>query len=252
MKLKDKVGVITGSASGIGKATAILFAKEGANVVVVDIDGEKGVETVNDIKGRGGDAFFVKADVSKAIDAEKIAEESIKKYGKVDVLFNNAGIWARGSVIDADEESWDRIINVNLKGTYLCSKHVAPKMIQQGGGIIINMGSTDGIMAIANSAAYCASKAAIIHLTKEMALDFAPHNIRVNCICPGNILTKPDFIENFPKSQLPPFNRPGKPEEVANVALFLALDESSYLTGSIIVVDGGWISGRYIEFYSLK
>lgn len=250
LKIKDKVAVITGAASGIGKATAILFAKEGANVVVVDIDKEKGEETVQNINENGGNAFLVEADVSKAADAEKIADEAVKKYGKIDILFNNAGIFAIGSVIDTDEESWDRVIDVNLKGTYLCSKFVIPKMIQQGKGVIINMGSVDGIDAVANSAAYCAAKAAIIQLTREMALDFAQSNVRVNCICPGPILTKPDLV--VPKSQFSLFDRPGKPEEIASVALFLASDESSFITGSAIVADGGFIAGRYLEFYGVK
>jgi NAD(P)-dependent dehydrogenase (short-subunit alcohol dehydrogenase family) len=250
VKIKEKVAVITGAASGIGKATALLFAKEGAEVVVVDIDEEKGEETVKKIKEKGGNAFFVEADVSKAADAKKIADEAVKKHGKIDVLFNNAGVFAIGSVIDTNEKSWDRVINVNLKGTYLCSKYAIPKMIQQGEGVIINMGSCDGIDAVANSAAYCAAKAAIVHLTKEMALDFAHSNIRVNCICPGPILTKPAL--KMPKSQLSLFNRPGKPEEIANVALFLASDAASFITGSAILVDGGFIAGRSVEFYGSK
>lgn len=249
VRVKNKVAIITGAASGIGRATAMLFAKEGANVVVVDIDKEKGEETANHIKEKRGNAFFIEADVSKAKDAKKIADEAMKKYGKIDIMFNNAGVFAIGSVVDTDEETWDKIIDVNLKGTYLCSKYVIPKMVQQRKGVIINMGSVDGIDAVANSAAYCASKAAIIHLTREMALDFAQFNIRANCICPGPILTKPGLV--VPKSQLSLFDRPGKPEEIARVALFLASEESSFISGSAIVADGGFIAGRYVEFYGV-
>lgn len=250
MKIKDRVVIITGAGSGIGKATALLFAKERASVVVVDVDREKGEGTVNNIREKGGDALFIEADVSKATDAKKIADETIRKYSKIDILFNNAGIFATGNVMTTDEEKWDRVINVNLKGTYLCSKYVIPYMIKNSGGAIINMGSCDGIDAVADSAAYCASKAAIIHLTREMALDFASYNIRVNCICPGPILTKPSLV--VPKSQLSLFDRPGKPEEIANVALFLASDESSFITGSAILADGGFIAGRYLEFYGVN
>jgi len=247
MRIKDKVAVITGAGSGIGKATALLFAKEGAKVVVVDIDEKRGEETVKTIEENGGNAFFIKADVTKATDAKKITKEAIRKFGEIDVLFNNAGLFTSGTVVDTDEEMWDKTFNISLKGTYLCSKYALPQMIKQGKGVVINMGSCDGIGAVANSAAYCATKAAVIHLTKEMALDFSPHNIRVNCICPGPILTKPNAV--MPKSQLSLFNRPGKPEEIANVALFLASDESSFLTGSAIVADGGFTIGKYVEFY---
>lgn len=250
MQLKDKVAIITGGSSGIGRASAILFAKEGAKVVVVCRTTKNGEETAKIIKDNGDEAMFVQADVSKASDAQHIIEETVRKYGKIDILFNNAGTQAPNrSVTDTTEEEWDRVINTNLKGVFLCSKYAIPKMKESGGGSVINTSSDLGLVADKGYAAYCASKGGVIMLTKSMAIDYASCNIRVNCLCPANIST-PQFdycIVAFDNpeerrrrlTQTIPWGRVGKPEEVANVALFLASDLSSYITGTTIVVDGG-------------
>lgn len=248
--LKDKVAIITGGSSGIGRASAILFAKGKAKVVVVCRTAKNGKETTKIIKDNGDEAMFVQADVLKAPEVEHMVEETIKKYGKIDVLFNNAGAQAPNrSVTETTEEEWDRVINTNLKGIFLCSKYTIPKMIENRGGSIINVSSDLGLVADKGYAAYCASKGGVIMLTKSMAIDYAPYNILVNCLCPANIST-PMFdycIAAFDNpeerrkklTQTIPLGRVGKPEEIANVALFLASDLSSYITGAIIVADGG-------------
>lgn len=178
MSLKDKVSIITGSGSGIGRSTALLFAKEGSKIVIVDILTETGLETMRMIEGKGGEAVFIKTDVTKADEIESMVEETIQRFGHIDILFNNAGGWFdQHSVVETSEESWDRVMNVNLKGTFLCSKYVLPKMIQQKKGAIINMGSVDGLRGVNEAASYCAAKAAIVNLTRNMALDYGKWNI---------------------------------------------------------------------------
>lgn len=227
-----------------------MFAKEKAKVVVVCRTAKNGEETVKTIKDSGGEAMFVQANVSKASEVEHMVEETIKKYGKIDVLFNNAGTQTPNtSVTEVTEEEWDRVINTNLKGVFLCSKYTIPHMIENGRGSIINVSSDLGLVADKGYAAYCASKGGVIMLTKSMAIDYASYNIRVNCLCPANIST-PQFdycIAAFDNpeerrkklTQTIPLGRVGKPEEIANVVLFLASDLSSYITGATIVVDGG-------------
>ncbi len=245
-ELKDKVALITGAGSGIGRAIATLFAKEGAKVVVVDLNEEKGGETVKLIERNGGNATFVKADVSRSSDAKNAASAAIGKYGKLDILCNNAGIPSFGSVVETKEEDWDRVIDINLKSVYLFSKHAVPKILEnEEGGVIINIASVLGLVGSKGEAAYCASKGGIISLTRAMALDFAPQ-IRVNCICPGSVLTpmhervmrsrglKPGEASNVPLKKVV------KPEEVAYAALYLASDKASCVTGSCLVIDGGW------------
>ena len=243
MRLKNKVALITGAGRGIGQATAVRFAMEGAKVVVVDIDSKEGEETVEMIKSAGGATVFVQADVSKAVDAEKMVKVAVEKFGKLDILFNNAGIELSGRVEDMPESDWDRVININLKGMFLGSKYAVPQMLKQGGGVIICTASTAGLFGLGREAAYCASKGGVIALTRAMAMDYAAENIRVNCICPGPIgtrLTKP-LQSTIKKVAL---GRIGKPEEIANAALFLASDESSFVTGSALMVDGGTIAGH--------
>lgn len=249
-KLKDKVAVITGAGSGIGRATAILFAKEGAKVVVVDCDRDSGEETVKIIKESGGEAIFVYADVSKSLDVQKMVESVVSKYGAIDILFNNAGINVALPITELTEEIWDNIINVNLKGVFLCCKYVIPVMKRQGSGVIINMGSTSALIGVAYFGAYTASKGGVLALTRTIALEVAPFNIRVNCICPGMVetpLSKRTWErmgiseeKRGERAKLVPLGRVGKPEEIARVALFLASEGSSYMTGANIVVDGGW------------
>jgi NAD(P)-dependent dehydrogenase (short-subunit alcohol dehydrogenase family) len=255
-RLKDKVALITGAGSGIGRATAILFAEEGAKVVVVDVNEEGANETVRLIKANGGEAVAVKADVTKESDVERMVKISVEKYGKIDVLFNNAGVSLIGRLIDTTEKEWNRTIDINLKGIFLCSKHVVPQMMKQGGGSIINAGSEAGIIGHANYTVYCASKGGVIQLTRAMAVELAPYNIRVNCTCPGWILT-PMAEWEFPKfflgksreeaiqliSKSVPLGRIGKPEDVARAVLFFASDESSYVTGAALRIDGGLTLG---------
>jgi NAD(P)-dependent dehydrogenase (short-subunit alcohol dehydrogenase family) len=240
MRLKNKVALITGAGSGIGRATAMLFAREGASLVVVDIASEGGMETVQLIRGIGQEATFIQADVSKATDMEKAVKICVEKYGKLDIVFNNAGVSQECSVVEMSEGEWDHVINVNLKGVFFGSKYAIPEMIK-GGGVIINTASTLGLIAEPNCAAYCASKGGVIALTRALAVECAPYNIRVNCICPGPIATP--MILKEPQQQVDvsyvPLKRLGKPEEIAYAALFLASDESTYVTGSTLMIDGG-------------
>ena len=250
-RLEGKVAIITGAASGIGRATALLFSEEGAKVVVCDVDAERGVKVRDEIVERGGDAIFVRADVTKAEDVRRLVKETVKKYGRIDVLVNNAGIASIGTVLDVPEEEWDRVLAVNLKGPFLCSKYVVPEMIKAGGGVIVNVASVLGLVGSRGEAAYCASKGGLVALTRAMALDFAEHNIRVNCVCPGSVetpmrehvLAKKAKKESRSTGEAEiPLGRVARPEEIARAILFLASDDSSYATGSILVVDGGWMA----------
>ena len=244
-RLEGKVAVITGAGSGIGRETALLFAREGAKVVVADYVPEAGEETVRQIRESGGEAIFVKTDVSKASDAERMVRETTAKYGKLDILHNNAGILGRVAFVgDAIEEDWDRVMEVNLKGVFLCSKYAVQEMIKGGGGVIISNASAMGLVGLPGNASYSAAKGGIIQFTRTMALEYASSNIRVNCICGGWIDTpmNEELGENIVKWTLreTPLGRWGKPEEVAQAALYLASDESSFVTGTALVVDGGW------------
>lgn len=250
MRLRGKVAIITGGGSGIGRATAILFAKEGSRVVVADVDEQKGQETVNMIKRDGGDAILVRADVSKSADAKNLVEATLAEYGLLDIVFNNAGINPVGTVMDTSEEVWDRVIDTNLKGPFLVSKYAVPAMARAGGGVIINNASVNGFVALPNEAAYDASKGGVVMLTKAMAVDHGPQNIRVNCVCPGNVDTPliqgyiagaPDREEArklvYEKNAI--IRRLITPEEVAHVVVFLASNEASAITGAAYLVDGG-------------
>jgi len=247
-KLDGKVALITGAASGIGRASALLFAKEGAKVAVIDYAPEGGRETAEMIKEAGGEATFIEADVSKAADAERMVKATVDTYGRIDILFNNAGIMGTfGSTEKTTEEKWDLIMNINLKGIFLGSKYAIPVMLNQGGGVIINTGSFVGIDALTRLAAYTASKAGVIGLSKAMAMEYGGRKIRVNCICPGGIhtpMTAPAGSGEPPILPGQPIRRQGQPEDVAHAALYLASDDSSYVTGAILTVDGGYTSGR--------
>lgn len=246
-KLADKVALITGAASGIGRATALLFAREGAKVVVVDINQIGGQDTVETICQGGGEAIFVLADVTGAADAERMVKTAVETYGQLDILFNNAGVAHRASVDECSVEDWDRVIAINLKGVFLGSKYAIPVMKRQGGGTIINTASGAGLVGTVRSPAYCASKGGVVLLTKQMALDFARDNIRVNAICPGAVDTplmevvfreiSDDLAEGkrIYEERLP---RGGMlaPEQVAHAALYLASDESGFMTGNPFMV----------------
>jgi NAD(P)-dependent dehydrogenase (short-subunit alcohol dehydrogenase family) len=241
-KLEGKVALITGSGSGIGRAAALLFAREGARVAVADMVVAGGQETVGMIKDTGGQAHFIQVDVSKATDIERMVKTTVEVFGRVDVLYNNAGIQgAIAPVAEFSEGDWDSIININLKSVFLGSKFTLPIMLGQGGGVIVNTSSAMGLSGKDKCAAYSVSKAGVIALTKSMAAEYGKQNIRVNAICPGMIET-PLSARAIPSIQMEyvPQGRAGRPQDIAQAALYLACDDSAYVTGSVIVVDGGW------------
>jgi NAD(P)-dependent dehydrogenase (short-subunit alcohol dehydrogenase family) len=250
MRLQDKVAIITGGNSGIGRATASLFAAQGARVVIAARNEVSGSETVADIAQAGGHAVFVPCDVRKAADCQRVVARTIEAFGRLDILFNNAGtIYPDKTVLDTTEQEWDNTMEVNVRGVYLMSKYAIPPMAEGGGGVIINTASVWGLVGGTGAAAYCASKGAVVLLTKAMALDHARQNIRVNCICPGSVDTPMlrDEMEELGgvEKALPvfaakhPLNRISTPEEIAKAALYLASDDSSFVTGVSLPVDGG-------------
>ena len=249
-RLDGKVAIITGAASGIGNASALLFAQEGAKVIVADWEEEKGRRVAERIAGSGGEATFVKVDVSQPADVEAMVKAAEEGYGRLDVLFNNAGIEGeQAPTADCSLENWDRVIAINLKGVFLGMKYGIPAMLNSGGGAIINNASVAGLVGFAGIPAYCASKGGIVQLTKTAALEYARQGIRVNVICPGVIWTP--MVERFTATSedvratleaMEPIGRFGQPEEVARLALFLACDDSSFCTGAPFVVDGGFVA----------
>ena len=249
MRLEDKVAIITGAASGIGKATAKLFAAHGAKVVVADIDEDGGNQTVTDIQDAGNEAIFVQTDVTVKADTDQMVAQTLKIYGKLDILLNSAGIAMRLPVAELPEEDWHRCLDVNLNGVFLCAKAAIPAMQKNGGGSIINMSSIYGIVGADVRAAYVASKGAVTNLTRGMALDYAEDNIRVNCICPGfvetplvaGVIKTPDEYQKLANKH--PMRRLGQPEEIAYGALYLASDESVFVTGIALPIDGGYTAG---------
>lgn len=253
MKLDGRVAIITGGNSGIGKATALLFAREGAKVVVAGRNAARGRAVVDEIKKSGGDAIFVRTDVAKTAQVKALVEKTVSRYDRVDVLFNNAALSPIGNVLTTPEKVWRAVIDTNINGTFLCTRYVLPHMLKQKGGVIINTGSINSLMAMKDEAAYDASKGGVLMLTRATALDFAKDNIRANCICPGAIET-PMLRDLFGQAPNPKeaeaemvrkhaLGRIGTPEEVARVALFLASEDSSFVTGTAIAVDGGMLGG---------
>lgn len=247
-RLKGKIALITGGGSGIGRATCLLFASEGATVVVADYVAEGGHETVQQIKANGGEATFVQADVSKSADVQNMIATTVQTYGRVDVLFNNAGIEGPSAKIaNYKEDDWDRVIAIDLTSVYLGMKYVIPEMLKQGGGSIISTASVAGLVGFPGSGAYAAAKAGVINMTRMVALEYADKNIRVNCICPGIIDTP--MVDRVVGGRLrervvkaEPVGRLGRPEDIANAALFLASEESSFATGAPFVIDGGYVA----------
>ncbi len=249
-KLDGKVAIITGAGSGIGKATAMLFAQEGAKVVVADIVDKQGKEVADTIKKNGGEALFVHTDVSRKEDVKNLIKEAVSRYGELNIMYNNAGI--EGEMKDTanySEEIFDKIISVNLKGVWLGIKYAIPEMLKTGGGSIISTASIAGLIGFPGLIAYCASKGGVIQLTKTAALEYAKQNIRVNCIAPGVISTPmvDRLVQSVPGMEKglaagEPVGRTGKPEEIAKAALYLASEDSSFVTGTTLVVDGGWVA----------
>jgi NAD(P)-dependent dehydrogenase (short-subunit alcohol dehydrogenase family) len=249
MRLEGRVAIITGASSGIGKATALLFGREGAKVVVnYSHSVDEANDVVNSILKSGGEAIAIKADVSKEHEVKAMMEETMKNYGRIDILYNNAGVELQKPITITSEEEWNKVLDINLKGMFHCSKHVIPYMNE--GGVIVNTASVAGLVGSANLSAYCASKGGVIALTKALALEYAPNKIRVNCICPGAIDTPMlrRFIDASPDpkatekqfTSMHPLGRLGQPEDIARAALFLASDSSSFVTGQALVVDGGF------------
>jgi 3-oxoacyl-[acyl-carrier protein] reductase len=253
-RLEGKSAIVTGSATGIGKATAVLFAKEGARVVVSDIDETGGQQVATAIKAAGGEAIFVKADVSQVAEVERLTEAAVGAHGRLDVLVNNAAVYlGDGSLLLVPDETWDQIIAVNLKGTYLCCKFAIARMIESGGGSIVNLSSVNALMGLSLTA-YTASKGGVQALTRLLAVEFAPRGIRVNSICPGTIMTenstaiyreRPGLEERVTKMY--PMGKLGAPLDIAECAVYLASDASSFVTGASLVVDGGLMAGRKFE-----
>ena len=245
MKLKNEVTIVTGAGSGIGKETALLFAKEGAKVVVADINEKSGMETVEEIKKSDGEGIFVKLDACNRELAKHMVEETLKKYGKIDVLINNAGIVQDALLAKMTEEQWDKVINVNLKGTFNCIQAVADAMIQQGKGVIINTSSVVGLYGNVGQVNYSAAKAGLIGMTKTLAKELGKKGIRVNVVAPGFIMTP--MTANVPEKVLEmmkektPLRKLGEPRDVANAYLFLASNDAKYVNGTVLSIDGGLV-----------
>ncbi len=255
-KLEGRVALVTGAGSGMGRGVAVLFAREGARIGVADFVATAARETARMIVDAGGQAVAFEADIRKASDAEKMVRVTVQTFGRLDILSNNAGVnQVYSPAADITEEEWDRVLDTNLKGYFLGCKYAIPVMLSKGGGAIVNVASTGALRGDFNSAAYCASKGGVLQLTRSMALDYARHNIRVNAICPGltatgmskDFVSNPDMVAAWMKFQ--PMKMVGQPEDVAMAALFLASDDSRYMTGAHIVVDGGLIvGGRPIDY----
>lgn len=251
--LADKAAIVTGGSSGIGRATALLFAGEGASVLVFDIDRPGGEAVVQEINAAGGRGKLLHGDVSAAADCRRAVDQCVSEFGGLDILFNNAGIIHRESVVELSEADWDRAMAVNVKSIFLMSKFAIPVMAQSGGGAIVNTSSGWGMTGGRRAASYCASKGAVVQLTKAMALDHGEQNIRVNSVCPGDTdtpmlrneaeqLGEPvdDFLSDAAARPLP---RIGQPDDIARAVLFLVSDASSFVTGTSVIVDGGGLAG---------
>lgn len=248
-KLENKVAIITGAGSGIGKETALLFAKEGAKVVLSDINESHGNAVVDEIKNNGGEALFIKADSSNPEDHKKLVEETVKAFGKLDVAVNNAGIGGESNKVgDMSVEGWKKVIDINLSGVFYGVKYQAPEMVKNGSGSIINIASILGQVGFANSAGYVAAKHGVVGLTKSVAWEYAADKVRVNTVGPGFIYTGMVNEETMGKEALNyletkhAFGRLGEAREVANLILFLASDDASFITGSYYPVDGGYLA----------
>jgi NAD(P)-dependent dehydrogenase (short-subunit alcohol dehydrogenase family) len=247
-RLQDKVALITGAASGIGRASALRFAAEGARVVVADLQDALGEDAATTIRAAGGAACFVHADVSRAEDAEGMVEAAVARFGRLDILFNNAGVGKHIPFDALTEAEWDRIVDINLRGVFLGCRYGVPALQRAGGGVILNTASQSGLQGHPNNQAYCAAKAGVINFTRSLAKDLARYNIRVNAICPGGTDTpilrnyiptgeSPDYVARMVAPHTP-FGRLARPDEIAAAALFLVSDEASFVSGVALPVDG--------------
>jgi NAD(P)-dependent dehydrogenase (short-subunit alcohol dehydrogenase family) len=254
MRFTGKAALITGATSGIGKATAILFAEEGAGVAVIGRDADRGHGVEEEIRSAGGQAIFVRADVRRADDCRRAVGETVDAFGRLDVLFNNAGTYVANDVIGCSEEEWDEQVDTSLKGAFLMSKFALPHMVAQGSGSIVNCSSGWGLIGGAKAAAYCAAKGGMVVMTKAMALDHGPQGIRVNAVCPGDTDTPmeredaknqgmswDEYVRWATEDR--PIARMASPREVARAVLFLASEDSSFITGAALPVDGGGVAG---------
>ena len=253
MKLENRVAIVTGATSGIGEASARLFAEEGARVVVSGRDEARGRKVAKAIVDAGGAAVFVRADVTRAADCERLVGETLKAFGgRLDVLFHNAGVFHPHNAIDCTEEEWDATLDSSLKGAWLMCKYALPALIAQRRGSIILQASGWGIQGGDQAVAYCAAKGGVVVMTKALAIDHGPQGIRVNCLCPGDVDTpmlaadaearRMSYADYMKGAANRPLGRVGTPEELARAALFLASDDSSFMTGAALVVDGGGIA----------
>lgn len=251
MRLEKEVAIVTGAASGIGRASAILLAQEGATVVVADIQRESRLDeetpdTVTVIEEAGGSATFVETDVASSAAVQHLVDTTLETYGRLDILVNSAGIFVRNPITEVSDEEWDRVLDINLRGYFYTCRAVIPHMLEAGAGRIVNISSIHGFRGTGTATTYCTSKGGVENLTKQLAVECAPHNVRVNAIAPGTIRTamckpfleKPEIRAEYERRTLLP--RLGVPEDVAHAVLYLASHESSYVVGHTLVIDGGW------------
>jgi len=253
MRLEGKVALITGGTTGIGSATAELFAREGAAVAITGRNTERGEQVVETIVANGGEALFIRSDARFADQCRQAVDETLARFGKIDILFNNAGVFHPRTIPECTEEEWDETIDSSLKGAFLMSKYVLPSMIEQGSGSIIHTSSGWGILGGDKAAAYCAAKGGLVVMAKAMAIDHGPDGIRVNCVCPGDVMTSMLHDDAAKRGMTwddyaagakdRPLGRIGTVDEIADAVLFLASDESSFVTGEALVVDGGGVAG---------
>jgi NAD(P)-dependent dehydrogenase (short-subunit alcohol dehydrogenase family) len=250
MRFKGKVAVVTGASSGIGRATAVAFAREGAAVAIVDKDQERGEEVAKEIQEQGGDVLVVPTDIARETEVQAMVEDVTGRWGRLDILVNNAGIYYQADVVDTPSDVWNNVLAVNLSGAFLCTKYAVPAMIHGGGGVVINVASEAALVGIKGQVAYNVSKGGMIALTRSCAVDLAERGVRVNCVCPGTTDTPlvREAVKRAPDpaatrralEEVRPLNRLGTPEEIASAVLFLASNEVGYATGAILSVDGGY------------